>query len=205
MKTTAKFWDRLAEKYSKKPVANQEVYETKLKRTQEYLKPTMKVLEFGCGTGSTALLHSPFVEHIHAIDISPKMIEIANDKATLQACNNVSFEVDTLESLNCDEQSFDVILGLSILHLLPNWQQSIATIHQLLKPNGLFVSSTVCLKHLWILRILAPIGQFLGLIPTLSYLSSDELKNNLTEQGFKIEHFWKRGKNTRIFIIARKL
>ena len=37
----------------------------------------MEVLEFGCGTGSTALTLAPNVRHIQATDVSPKMLEIA--------------------------------------------------------------------------------------------------------------------------------
>jgi cyclopropane fatty-acyl-phospholipid synthase-like methyltransferase len=36
----------------------------------------MEVLEFGCGTGSTAIVHAPHVKELRAIDISEKMIGI---------------------------------------------------------------------------------------------------------------------------------
>jgi len=41
----------------------------------------MELLEFGCGTGSTAIVHVPYVNHIHAIDIFSNMICIAQAKA----------------------------------------------------------------------------------------------------------------------------
>ena len=41
----------------------------------------MEVLEFGCGTGGTAIIHAPYVKHIRAIDISGNMIAIAKGKA----------------------------------------------------------------------------------------------------------------------------
>ena len=68
----AKFWDRIAERYARTPVADETSYKKKLQITQDYLRPGMEVLEFGCGTGSTALIHAPYVKHIHAIDISSK-------------------------------------------------------------------------------------------------------------------------------------
>jgi 2-polyprenyl-3-methyl-5-hydroxy-6-metoxy-1,4-benzoquinol methylase len=204
MNSTAKFWNRWAERYSKQPVANEEVYQTKLKRTQAYFEPTMEILEFGCGTGSTAITHAPFVKSIRAIDVSDKMIEIAKAKAVNQGVKNINFEITTLDDLVCEKNSLDVVLGLSILHLLPNWQESIARVHQLLKPSGLFVSSTPCVKNLWWLRILAPLGQVFGLIPSLSFFSTEELKLHLMDCGFEIEHLWQPGKNTAVFIIARK-
>ena len=66
MNRESKFWDKIADRYSKSPVADEESYQRKLQVTREYLRPDMKVLEFGCGTGSTAITHAPFVNHIQA-------------------------------------------------------------------------------------------------------------------------------------------
>ncbi len=81
MDESTKFWDRIAERYSKQPVADEASYQKKLQVTREYLHPDMHLLEFGCGTGSTAIAHAPYVEHIQAIDISSRMIEIAQGRA----------------------------------------------------------------------------------------------------------------------------
>jgi ubiquinone/menaquinone biosynthesis C-methylase UbiE len=59
---SARFWDLFAERYAKTPVANEVMYQKKLEATQRYFKSDMHVLEFGCGTGSTALVHAPFVK-----------------------------------------------------------------------------------------------------------------------------------------------
>ena len=80
MPTPAKFWDRVAERYSRQPIADEAAYQKKLEVTRQYFKPDMEVLELGCGTGSTAIKHAPFVRHIRAVDISSKMIEIAEER-----------------------------------------------------------------------------------------------------------------------------
>ena len=74
MVKSTKFWDKIAEKYAKQPIADEASYQKKLQVTQGYFKPEMKVLEFGCGTGSTAIIHAPYVKHIRGIDISENMI-----------------------------------------------------------------------------------------------------------------------------------
>ena len=74
-----KFWDRLAERYSKRPVPDEEACREKLKITQGHLNRGMEIIE--SGTGTTALIHPPFVRHVHAIDISEKMMEIAKGGA----------------------------------------------------------------------------------------------------------------------------
>ena len=81
MDQSTNFWDKIAERHSKQPIADEATYQKKLQVTREYFQPDMEVLEFGCGTGSTAIIHAPYVKHIHAIDISSKMIEIAQGKA----------------------------------------------------------------------------------------------------------------------------
>lgn len=118
MSPSARFWDRIAERYSRQPVADEAAYQRKLQVTREYLRPDSEVFEFGCGTGSTALAHAPHVRRIHAIDISSRMIEIARGKADRAPAENVTFERSTIEQVEVSDQSFDVVLGLSILHLL---------------------------------------------------------------------------------------
>ncbi len=62
----AKFWDKIAERYAKSSIADEATYQKKLQITREYLNPDSEELEIGCGTGSTAILHAPYVKHIHA-------------------------------------------------------------------------------------------------------------------------------------------
>jgi cyclopropane fatty-acyl-phospholipid synthase-like methyltransferase len=78
MNQFAKFWDKQAERYAKSPVQDEASYQKKLQKSREYFLPEMEVLEFGCGTGSTALLHAPFVKHILATDVSANMIQISS-------------------------------------------------------------------------------------------------------------------------------
>jgi len=61
MDQSAKFWDKIAERYSKRPIADEAAYEKKLQVTREYFRPDMEVLEFACGTGSTAIEVAPLV------------------------------------------------------------------------------------------------------------------------------------------------
>ena len=89
MHQPSKFWDKISERYSKGPVVDEESYQTKLKVTREYLEPDMEILEIGCGTGSTAIAHAPYVKHIQAVDVSSKMLEIAQGKADADNVKNI--------------------------------------------------------------------------------------------------------------------
>ena len=110
MSQTAKFWDKSADRYSKAPVRDEEAYKKKLEITRSYFNPETKVFELACGTGSTAIAHSPFVKHILAIDISSRMLEIAREKADAANIDNVSFKQSTIEELEEFSDAFDGLL-----------------------------------------------------------------------------------------------
>ncbi|MDH3316380.1 MAG: class I SAM-dependent methyltransferase [Gammaproteobacteria bacterium] len=205
MNQSTKFWDKIAERYSKRPIADEATYQQKLQVTREYFQPDMEVLEFGCGTGSTAIIHAPYVKHIHAIDISSKMIKIAQGKADAEKVTNVTFEQSTIEEISVSDQTLDAVLGLSILHLLDNKEKVIAKVYRMLKPGGIFVTSTACIGDtMKYVRLIAPIGKFLGLIPLIKVFTTKELEDNLTDAGFQINYQWQPGKGKAVFIVAKK-
>ena len=206
---SARFWDRHAERYAKSPIADEAAYRKKLEVTREYFRPDMAVLEFGCGTGSTALLHAPYVKQILAIDMSGQMIEIARAKSAAQKVETVTFERATIEELSLADRTFDAVLGLNVLHLLENKEEAIAKVHRLLKPGGLFVTSTVCLgDRLKIFKIVAPIGKLIGLMPTVRVFTTKDLARSLTDAGFHIDYEWQPGSGkslfSSVFIVAKK-
>ncbi len=205
MPQSARFWDRIAERYSRKPIQDEAAYQKKLEVTRRYLRPDMTVLEFGCGTGGTAILHAPHVKRIHAIDISPKMIEIANGNAKAANVSNVTFETATIEELTATDQSFDAVLGLSILHLLEDKEAAIARVFRMLEPGGAFVTSTACLGDtMKFFKWIGPIGRFLGLMPMVKVFTVEELVNSLKDGGFDIDYQWQPGRGDAVFIVAKK-
>ncbi|MBE9067641.1 class I SAM-dependent methyltransferase [Leptolyngbya cf. ectocarpi LEGE 11479] len=203
MAQSTKFWDKIAEKYSKQPIADEAAYQKKLAVTRDYFRPDMEVLEIGCGTGSTAILHAPYVKHIRAIDFSANMIAIAQGKAEAENIHNVTFEQAAIEDLRVPDQSLDAVLGLSILHLLKDKEAAIARVYQMLKPGGLFVTSTVCIGDTmsWF-KLIAPIGRVLGFFPFVQVLTSQALADNLA--GFELDYQWQPSKNSAVFIVAKK-
>ena len=191
MTTSTKFWDKIADKYSKQPIADEASYQKKLQVTQGYFRPDWSVLEFGCGTGGTAIIHAPFVRHIRAIDISSEMIKIAKSKAKAQNIDNVTFEQLTIEELEVEDCRYDAVLGLSILHLLENKEAAIAKVYKMLKPGGIFVTSTTCMgdAYRWF-KLIAPIGKALGFFPLVRVFTTQNLIDSLTDAGFALDYQW---------------
>ncbi|MBL6600736.1 MAG: class I SAM-dependent methyltransferase [Alphaproteobacteria bacterium] len=201
----SKFWDRHAKGYARRPVPDPASYEKKLEMTRAYLKPDMQVLELGCGTGTTALIHAPRIGHITAVDISGGMLRIAREKAAAAGIANVTFQQSSIDDFNAPEASYDVVMCHSILHLLENKEDVIAKVWRMLKPDGLFVSSTGCLKGLFApLRFILSVGHFLGLLPMIKFFSIEELTEDFAAAGFQIDQQMRSEKSDSIFVVAKK-
>ena len=205
----AKLWNRFAKSYAQSPIGDRASYETKLAMTRRYLSPTTtRALEFGCGTGGTALFHAPYVQHCDAIDVSSRMIEIALAKQKESNATNVYFSVQGIDSFRAPDASYDVILGLSILHLLPNRIQAIQKVHRLLKPGGVFISSTPCLGDMGVGSLVKYMGAplvALGVIPKVNVFDKATLRRDLETNGFAIEEEFHPGKDKAVFYIAKKV
>jgi len=118
---------------------------------------------------------------------------------------NVTFQQSSIDDLKAPVASFDVVMGHSILHLLENKEAVIAKVNRMLKPGGVFVSSTVCLGgRLPVLRAILPVGRFLGLLPLVKFFTAEELEGDLMDAGFRIDHRWQPDKSDAVFIVATK-
>ncbi|ANP45954.1 class I SAM-dependent methyltransferase [Candidatus Viadribacter manganicus] len=204
----ARFWNRIARKYAKDPIADMEGYERTLAHTRRLLKSTDIAFEFGCGTGTSALKLAPSVVRLVASDISPEMIAIAREKAAAEACANVEFAVATPDAAPWPDASFDAAFGFNVLHLVPDRRAVLRGVHRLLKPGGLFISKTPALAEMNVfIRLLVPLMQAVGQAPYVAILSSKDYEREITENGFEIVESGKHGsanRDVRTFFVARK-
>jgi ubiquinone/menaquinone biosynthesis C-methylase UbiE len=204
----ARFWDRTARKYAADPIADTGGYERTLDATRQLLKSSDLALEFGCGTGTTALRLSDLVGRILATDLSPEMIAIAREKAAAQGVQNVTFEVGTFTDAR-PEAAFDVVLAFNLLHLVRPLPDALRAVNHVLRPGGLFISKTPCLKLMNpVIRALVPAMRLMGLAPSaVNFFTADELEQAIAAVGFEIlERGWHatRGKDARVFFVVRK-
>jgi len=201
-----KFWDKSAEKYSRAAVRDEATYQEKLKKTREYLNPTSRVLEFGCGTGTTALHHAAFAGEILATDISSQMIEIARRKAKDAGIDNVTFKQATVEGFEGEPESFDVILALNLLHLLEDPPAAIRKAYVLLKPGGILVTGTACLgdslASLW--RVVIAVLRVFGKAPPVTIIRRRQLIQDFTDAGFRVDYEMPPRRGQAAFLVLRK-
>jgi len=210
MTTAAKFWDGVAEKYAQTPIKDMDSYEHTLERTASYLKKTDDVLELGCGTGMTALRLSPYADTITASDVSPCMLAVGQKNATEQQIENVAFV--QADASHPPSWSYDVVLAFNVLHLVEDLNAALASVHEVMKPGGLFISKTFCPPQRGInlrfqaVRLALPVMQLLGKAPFVRFLSEVELDAAVERAGFEIvecDSFPAR--DARRFLVARKI
>lgn len=202
--TQATFWDGIAPKYAKQPIKDLDAYEQTMERVRDYLSPSDRVVELGCGTGATALKLAPHAAHITGTDISPGMIAQANTR--LKGGENVSFRTATPDALTDLAGKMDVVTAFNLIHLIPDTEALVAQAATLLKPGGLFITKTPCLAHFNRLLMLAiPVMQFFGKAPYIKRLSITELEGAISFESFDIiETGSYPAKPPSRFIVARK-
>ncbi|KAJ2980486.1 hypothetical protein NQ176_g2616 [Zarea fungicola] len=206
-----KFWDAAAKKYSLSKVGDQAGYERTLDKTRSFLKESDRVLELGCGTGSTALLLAPSVSRYLATDLSPKMIEIAQEKlAKNNAISGLEFRATTAAALSTEASKYSTIIGFNYLHLVRDTPATMQSIRTMLEDGGLFISKTPCLGEMnpLIRWVGIPVMQVFGWAPSVGSFNTADLKRHIVSAGFDIlvdEIHSSKGNDKRPFIVARKI
>ena len=115
------------------------------------------------------------------------------------------FEQATLDDVEAPDGTYDAILALSVLHLLEDWQDAIERAYALLKPGGVFVTSTPHLAEAnVILKTLLPLGHRLGVLPYLAYFDRETFEQTFQQTGFRLDHVWQPSPRQGVFMVAIK-
>lgn len=93
-----------------------------------------QVLEYGCGVGGYAFDLAKHGAHVTGIDLSEVAINMAKDAAA-QAELTIDFRVMNAENLLFEDNSFELICGVAILHHL-QIDKAFAELARTLKPDG---------------------------------------------------------------------
>lgn len=201
------FWNRIARRYARDPIADMPGYEATLHRVRALLSAEQAVLEVACGTGSTALRLAACTRRYLATDVSTEMIAIAREKLQAQPVATLQFEVG--DAVQPPAAGFDALLAFNALHLLPDLDASLAAMLRALRPGGLFISKTPCIGEMspWVGRLAIPLARLLGKAPPVLVFKAQDLVARLEQQGLRVEAVERhgtRGKDFRVFIVARR-
>ena len=138
MKSPKTFWDRNAGRYDRFMRKDAAAYE----RLYELLRPVVRqktVLELATGTGRIAKHIVRSADHIEATDASKEMIEQA--KQGVKSAK-LYFSVQDMFHLPYADQSFDVVIVVNALHIVPEPEKALSEIRRVLKDDGVLVAPT---------------------------------------------------------------
>jgi SAM-dependent methyltransferase len=99
--------------------------------------PGSTILEVGCGTGDYTFLLARMGFKMIGVDLSPRSIESAREKAAILGLSDVSFIVADAEVLaEIPERLVDGAVSFSTLRYVPNLESALRAIWRVLKPGG---------------------------------------------------------------------
>jgi SAM-dependent methyltransferase len=93
-------------------------------------------LDVGCGTGAFSRLLARRSEQVLALDLSPRMIEIA--RARSLSCPNIDFRVADVIRWSFPERAFDCVTSIATLHHLP-MEETLLRMRGALRAGGVLV------------------------------------------------------------------
>ncbi|WKV08337.1 class I SAM-dependent methyltransferase [Thermoanaerobacterium sp. CMT5567-10] len=141
------------------------------------------ILEAGIGTGSN-ILYYPEGKNIYGIDFSPKMVEIAKDKAKRYG-KDVDIRVMDIENLEFNDNTFDAIVTSCVFCSVPDPIKGLKELKRVLKNDGkLFMLEHVRSKKLIIGTLMDTLNP-LTVNTWGANINRDTVKN-LKISGFKI-------------------
>ena len=126
---------------------SEEILKTQLRATAEnsaefllpYLRPGLRLLDFGCGPGaiSVGLAKAVAPGEMHGVDMAEPQIEMARSLAASQSQDNAIFHVGDVTDLKFEDGFFDVAHCRNVLMHVPDTAAVLSEVKRVLKPGGL--------------------------------------------------------------------
>jgi ubiquinone/menaquinone biosynthesis C-methylase UbiE len=97
------------------------------------------LLDVATGGGHTANAFAGRVKKVTAVDITPEMLEAAENFIKGNGYSNVEFKIGDAENLPFSDGLFDIVTCRIAPHHFPDVKKFIEEVHRVLKPNGQFL------------------------------------------------------------------
>jgi 2-polyprenyl-3-methyl-5-hydroxy-6-metoxy-1,4-benzoquinol methylase len=133
------------------------------------------------------------------------MLAFAKRQAEEHSIGNINYMQTSIFDEHFKEETFDAILAFNVLHYIEDMPSLIERINGLLKPNGIFISSTACLKEKRsLIRYLVLTLSKLGIMPKTKFYKKNELEMLMKNGNFDMIKSEKISELPEYFIVMRK-
>ncbi|MBF0504272.1 MAG: methyltransferase domain-containing protein [Candidatus Omnitrophica bacterium] len=158
----------------------------RVKMLTSHIHPGMKVLEIGCGTGYFTKELAKTGAAIVAIDISSDLLAVARRDIR---CGNVTFKEENAYSLSFPADSFDTIIGSSVLHHLDT-ANALAEFYRVLKKSGtiFFTEPNMINPQIILQKNIPALKRMMGDSPDETAFFRWKIARMLSVAGFKNIH-----------------
>lgn len=152
-----------------------------MNRTLE-INNSLRILDFGCGTGLVGLQFAPLVDSIVMVDKSKAMLSVLQDRIKSAALANIEIMEGEISDLPIENLSIDLIVSSMAFHHIEDISGLLKTLYGLLKKNGYIVISD----------IFAEDGAFHGPeVAPHSGFNPDEIRKIFTDSNLSVKDLYK--------------
>ena len=146
------------------------------------VRDTDVLIDFGCGTGTFAILAAKRCQHVHAVDVSQAMIDYAGAKADERGVSNIEFHQAGFLTYEHVGVPVDIIATTFALHHLSDFWKGVALerLGAVMKPGGLLYMHDVIMEEANAIENIA------AFIDTLAMKGGQSMKED-AERHFKDE------------------
>lgn len=99
-------------------------------------KKPSKILDVGAGTGFITMFLAELGHKCKGIDLSEKMLSVAESKASKAGYDNVTFTLGDAENTGEGSNQYDVVINRHLVWTLPHPHEAIKEWYRILKPDG---------------------------------------------------------------------
>ena len=120
------------------------LFKKRFRFVEDYIKNTARgnfkrAVDIGCGIGFFLPIISSYANKVVALDYSGDILNYARFMAEKKNINNVDFVRGSISSLPFPDNSFDLVVCMSVLEHFKNPEEPLRELKRILAPGGLLI------------------------------------------------------------------